>query len=86
MKNEWKEIINYRNIAHLATGIITILLVLGTMALLGQLALDTLHVYAYWLGFAACIIALTIMQIFWEIMKLAEQGWKEDSQEISEDK
>lgn len=86
MKNEWKEIINYRNIAYLMSGIIAILLVLGTMSLLGQLALNTLHMYAYWLGFAACIIVLIIAQIFYEIMNIAEQEWNENSEEISKDK
>lgn len=85
MKNEWTDIINYRNIAHLASAIIVILSVAGTMILLGELSMTVPQAYSYWFGFAACVFALIIMQFFYEIMKLAEQEWVGDSEEISED-
>ena len=77
MENKWKEMINYRNIAHQAGSVIVVLSVILVMMLLGQLALDTLHIYAYWLGFAACIFTLVIMCIFFVLMNIAEQEWKD---------
>lgn len=76
MENEWKKAITYRNIAQQAGALIVVLLVVCIMGLLGQLALDTLRVYAYWFGFAACIIILLIIYIFGELMKIAEQEWE----------
>lgn len=85
MENEWKEIINYRNIAHLSTAVIAILSVFGVMYLLGRMSTMVLSGYAYWFGFFACVFVLMIMQFFYELMKLAEQEWAGDLEEISED-
>jgi cell division protein FtsW (lipid II flippase) len=81
MENEWMDIVNYRNIAHLSTAIIVILSVFGVMYLFARMSTMVLSGYAYWFGFFACVFALIIAQIFYEIMKIAEQEWAGDSEE-----